>query len=132
MGYTHSLGEKKIETRSWNTKYRGPLYIHAGKKINKVAFETFKDVLAAHGITSHDQLPTGVLIAKCNLANMRRVIDQDVGKALLSNKDTSYFVDGNEYLFGDYTIGRYGWSLIDIVTLNEPIPVSGKLGLWNL
>ena len=24
-------GLKKIETRSWNTKYRGEIYIHAGK-----------------------------------------------------------------------------------------------------
>lgn len=29
------LGEKQIETRSWNTKYRGKLAIHAGKKIDK-------------------------------------------------------------------------------------------------
>ncbi len=27
-----ALGHKKIETRSWNTKYRGELLIHASKK----------------------------------------------------------------------------------------------------
>jgi hypothetical protein len=26
------LGAKKIETRSWSTKYRGPLLIHAAKR----------------------------------------------------------------------------------------------------
>ena len=29
------LGHKKIETRSWNTKYRGELFIHASSKKNK-------------------------------------------------------------------------------------------------
>jgi hypothetical protein len=28
-----ALGVKTIETRSWSTKYRGPLAIHAGKKV---------------------------------------------------------------------------------------------------
>ena len=26
-----AVGEKRIETRSWSTDYRGPLAIHAGK-----------------------------------------------------------------------------------------------------
>ena len=30
------LGEKKIETRSWKTNYRGEIAIHAGKKWIKV------------------------------------------------------------------------------------------------
>jgi hypothetical protein len=30
-----ALGEKKFETRSWTTKYRGPLAIHAGMKWGK-------------------------------------------------------------------------------------------------
>jgi hypothetical protein len=34
-----ALGEKQIETRSWDTKYRGPLAIHAGKKIDKSVFD---------------------------------------------------------------------------------------------
>lgn len=32
-----ALGEKKIETRSWQTKYRGPILIHAGKSVDKKA-----------------------------------------------------------------------------------------------
>lgn len=33
-----ALGEKQIETRSWSTKYRGEIAIHAGKKIDKSVF----------------------------------------------------------------------------------------------
>jgi hypothetical protein len=32
-----AIGEKKFETRSWSTKYRGELAIHASKKIDKAA-----------------------------------------------------------------------------------------------
>ena len=27
-----ATGQKQIETRSWGTRYRGPLYIHAAKR----------------------------------------------------------------------------------------------------
>lgn len=35
-----AIGAKKIETRSWDTKYRGPLAIHASKneKFMKLSF----------------------------------------------------------------------------------------------
>ena len=31
-----ALGAKHIETRSWSTRYRGPLAIHAGKGLGPV------------------------------------------------------------------------------------------------
>ena len=37
----------------------------------------------------------------------------------------------NNYLCGDYTIGRYAWVLDNIRIIKEPIEISGKLGLWN-
>lgn len=34
-----ALGEKKIETRSWSTNFRGRIAIHAGKKIDNLAIQ---------------------------------------------------------------------------------------------
>ncbi|MOA10279.1 hypothetical protein D3C78_1301620 [compost metagenome] len=45
--------------------------------------------------------------------------------------DNHTVVSGHEYLFGDYSLGRYAWQLTDMIRLQEPIEVKGKLGLWN-
>jgi hypothetical protein len=37
----------------------------------------------------------------------------------------------SEYLFGDYTPGRYVWIMQAPVCFPEPIPARGALGLWE-
>lgn len=66
-----ALGEKHFETRSWQTKYRGKLAIHAGKMIDKKACENMfiKETLAKHGILSYKELPTGVVLATVDLVD---------------------------------------------------------------
>lgn len=125
-----ALGEKKIETRSWETSYRGPLLIHAGKKVEHdlCRQHPFTDVLLEHDIAFKDQIPTGVIIAKCNLVDCIKITHQDGVIAQLSN---NLIVDENEYWFGDYTPGRYAWILDNIELLKEPIPAKGKLSLWE-
>lgn len=110
-----ALGKKKIETRGWKTSYRGPLLIHAGKKIYKTVLDKypFKEVLEAHGIK---ELPTGVIIAKCNLIDCVEIESPP---------------EGIEYYFGDYTPGRYAWLLGDVEMLKEPVPAKGQLSLWE-
>ena len=41
-------GDKKYEFRSWKTKYRGEIYIHAGKSIDKKALKYFETVKGKH------------------------------------------------------------------------------------
>ncbi|KXG09931.1 hypothetical protein AT864_01491 [Anoxybacillus sp. P3H1B] len=47
-----ALGEKKFETRSWKTNYRGKIAIHAGKTIDYEAFYESEiiRVMNKHGI----------------------------------------------------------------------------------
>ena len=33
--------------------------------------------------------------------------------------------------FGDYSVGRYLWHLRDIRRLPEPVPATGRQGIWN-
>ena len=127
-----ALGEKKIETRSWRTLYRGKIAIHAGKKIDKEVCnqEPFKSILAAHGYTANN-LPTGCIVAVCNLIDCCQIFYDKVDDVnRLMDYDCTK-IQGNEFAFGDYTSGRYGWKLSDIKILAEPIPAKGSLRLWE-
>lgn len=125
-----AFGEKKIETRSWNTNYRGPLLIHAGKKVEHdlCQQQPFKDVLLKHGIALKDQIPTGVIIAKCELVDCVKIKRTN---GLVAWLEKGYVADDYEYPFGNYTPGRFAWILDNVEIINEPIPAKGKLGLWD-
>lgn len=123
-----ALKVKQFETRGWQTKFRGTIAIHAGKTIDKEAFIAFTDVLKKHGITSVGQLPTGSVIAIANLVDCHKVIYDNGDNAIMH---TGLQISGDEYLFGDYEEGRYGWELDSIEILKKPFPVKGKLRLWN-
>ena len=122
-----ALGEKKIETRGWYTKYRGPLAIHAGKSMqyNDVMFrEPFFTALEPLRYESASgtafRLSYGEIIAICNLVDCVSI--------------TPEFVEGlsvKERVFGDYTLGRFAWMLEDTHRLKGPIPARGKQRLWN-
>lgn len=130
-----ALGEKKIETRSWRTKYRGPILIHAGKSIEKGMFEFhfIQGVFEKHQIKGDNELPIGSIIAKANLVDcleMKETERNDVcyiGKVILEN---GLVLEGEELYFGDYEVGRFAWILENIEPI-EPIPAKGQLSLWN-
>lgn len=135
-----ALGVKTLETRSWATKHRGPLAIHAGQKVDKEAClrDPIRRVLQEHGINDWRDLVTGVVIAKVNLNDVWS-IDRPYGDKGLVERlsiDTGwtnvwggYMPD--EYHFGDYSDGRFAWQLDDVVQLQEPVPAKGQLSLWN-
>lgn len=114
------LGEKQIETRSWNTKYRGKLAIHAGKKIDKTVFDNpyYKEVFAKHNITPKN-IPTSCIIAYCDLDDTK------------STEELVSIVSDKEKCFGDYSSNRFGWILKNILPITPPIPAKGMLGLWE-
>jgi len=130
-----ALNEKRIETRSWATKYRGELYIHASKKIDIPVCRAipFLKVLMKYEIAITNDLPTGAIIAKCNLVDCVKIIGniENSIKLIQADLENGKKVEGNELAFGDYTIGRYVWMLENIQMLDKPIPAKGKLGLWD-
>lgn len=133
-----ALGEKKIETRSWYTKYRGPLAIHAGKG-SKPYYQTLANIDKSfnNALTQSKEwnpdifetLPLGCVVATCNLVACEKVF-ADYGKD--AQLESGHIVYGNEYTFGDYSEGRYAWILDDIRPLGIPIPFRGQQGLWDL
>lgn len=119
-----AIGAKKIETRSWSTKYRGPLAIHAAKGFPKEAREVcglpmFSANLFLGGYNGRDDLPLGMVVATCQLMEVQLITHPF---DLPANQ---------EITFGDYTIGRYMWYLADVRRLAVPVPAKGMLGLWE-
>jgi len=55
-------GDKKYEFRSWQTKHRGDLLIHAGKGVDKEAVKRLKQYLP-------DKLPQGLILGKVKIVD---------------------------------------------------------------
>jgi hypothetical protein len=119
-----TIGAKKIETRNWPTKYRGPLAIHAAKGITKYErflFEDspFREAFRAAGMTSADvDAQRGHIIAVAEIV-------------ACAEADNHAQVGEPEFSFGDYTPGRFMWLLKNVRRLDKPVLVKGALGLWN-
>lgn len=130
-----ALGHKRYETRSWNTPYRGRLAIHASQKVDKPICQhyPFDTVLSLHGYSA-DNLPTGVILAHCQLIDTFKIfLPQDASatiEAIGSPEPDLRDIRDCEWYFGDYRPGRYAWELGDVVAIN-PIPAKGRLGLWE-
>ena len=119
---------KHIETRSWATRYRGPLAIHQARGLGGMSRTTFRalceqpffrEALAALGYTQPDALPRGAIVAVTELI------------AIHPTETISATLGERERSFGDYTPGRFAWELGHIRRVEPPIPARGALGLWR-
>lgn len=121
--------EAEFETRTWKTSYRGPLAIHASKKIDKQAClqPGIKPLLEKHGFTSGN-LPSGLIIGVCRLENCHEVIENNKTWAVLEDGRA---VKGNDFILGDFRIGCYAWEVSDMKPVDPFIPAKGRLGLWE-
>lgn len=124
-----ALGEKQFETRSWKTRHRGKIAIHAGKSIDMDAFhyEEIQTILNKHGIYKKEDLPFGSVIATADLTDCLQVMKDNFDSAE-TDKD---FIDEKEYPLGDFSEGRYAWKLENVEVLDNPIPAKGQLSLWE-
>lgn len=126
-----AAGIKENETRSWATKYRGPIAIHSAMKaIQHTWSDRYMNGKAREVICRRLELPEiidgpatfpmGYILATAELVDCIRITPELV--ATLSP---------DELALGDYTLGRYAWKLVNVKRLPEPIPAKGKQGLWS-
>ena len=116
-------GAKRVETRSWRTRYRGLLAIHAARGFPVPAqrlctVPPFSDHLRAAGTWPPEALPRGCVVATCRLAACERIT-----RLTLPPEP--------ERSFGNYADGRWAWLLEDVRPLAGPLPAKGALGLWE-
>jgi len=119
-----ALKEKGIETRTWKTDYRGPLAIHAGKKIDTeaCAIPEVRNSLQKHGFVP-EELPTGCIVATTSLYDCVQMVN--------GTDIPGYRIPSKEYSFGHFATGRYAWILVYTKKLDKPIPARGRQGLWK-
>lgn len=61
---------KNVENRNWRTHYRGPVLVHAGKKIDKEAYEYVADKFSnSINISPPTELETGGIVGVTSIVD---------------------------------------------------------------
>lgn len=107
---------KEYEFRTWKTKYRGKILIHAGKGIDKKAMKKFEKYNLKY--------PIGSIIAIADLTDCIKV-DAQFRKML--NEKNPLVYSG---VIKDPKWEGYAFKLENVKKIN-PIKVNGKLSLWD-
>ena len=134
-------GFKTIETRSWQTSYRGPLALHASKKMDgelrrQCLQEPFLTMLKRAGFLSAKELPLGAVVAVCRLVDVVPTewvtCDPLLTRRFQKGDSGRVYIPFNEARFGNYANGRFAWLLDDIRVLDTPLPCNGAQGLFEV
>ncbi len=116
------LGLKTLETRSWNTKYRGELVIHASAKPDKVTLDKYMYDLTTPALVPDAILTNGAFIGIVNLADcfpQSELLDR-YGHVNLKTRIYSHWDIDN----------HFAWALENPRIVNFT-PAKGKLGIWK-
>lgn len=108
-------GLKEYEFRTWNTKYRGEILIHAGLGVDKKALKRFQHLNLDY--------PSGCIIAKVNLTDSIYVDDNFINAVYPKNPLVYKNIKNKDWK-------GYAFKLENIRKV-KPITIKGKLSLWN-
>lgn len=132
-------GLKEYETRSWSTKHRGTIAIHAGKNPKTL-----------HQVLKHLRERTPEHRSELSCAVLSAIQDKP---ELFAGDLEQYFPCGfvlgtvdlvdivpsyppnltnREHALGEHGAGRVAWKMTNPVRYATPFPASGKLGIWEL
>ncbi len=111
-------GSKRVETRSWRTRYTGRIAIHAAKGYPKDA-KAFAEIERGLGRLP-SRIPLAAVIALATLRDCR------------PTEEAELELSGLERHLGNYSPGRWAWFLDDVTELAHPIPCRGMLSLWEV
>ena len=107
-------GYKKYEFRSWKTKYRGKILIHAGMSLERDMALRFKDYNMSYTM--------GAIIGEATLEDCI-LVDKKFNEELRK-------IDPIVYGRSNH-VETYAWKLSNVVKYDKPIVIKGQLGLWN-
>jgi hypothetical protein len=104
-------GYKRVENRTWTTKHRGAVLIHAGVNVRGSGdFESLWNEHRLHA-PSRSEIDRGCIVGVAELIDV------------VTPKDAKGF--------GRWFQGPYGWVFRDPVALRKPVKVKGQLGLYR-
>lgn len=106
---------KRIENRSWQTRYRGRIAIHAGRA----------GVTPAERLSFAQRVGVAGLVLPDDSAMIHSAI---VGRAVLV--DCVQLDPAQLGIWGES--GSWHWLLEDVQPIERPVAMPGKLGLWRV
>jgi hypothetical protein len=110
-----ATGIKRVENRTWSTRYRGRLAIHAG--VSSLWWERGRQRLEEWGYSVPQDVPRGAIVALCDL----------VGVVPYRSPGNGSAVEGEPFAAGPFC-----WLLANASPLAEPIPCRGQQGVFTL
>lgn len=143
-----AVGAKLIETRSWGTKYRGPVAIHASKAPPVLDALVVPEIALALGDAGYKyggmDLPRGAIVAVVELADCLQMIgsrtmcvfhaDEYRPRArfcICGGDHHARRLSEKERAFGTYEGDRWAWITDPAkrIRLADPLPYRGGQGL---
>lgn len=110
-------GDKLVENRTWQTRYRGSIAIHAGKSRDWLALGPSGEFDDVHDIHIND-MPMGEIVAVWSLIDCVHIAD-------LPRQHPS--LAGHAHAHGPYC-----WVFdYNTAPVRAAVPARGKQGLWN-
>ena len=100
-------GYKDVENRSWSTKFRSRVQVHAGKIPDPGWFPQLSLEVQGRGIALPDQSSLGALVGEVDIIDC------------VSEGDPPWFT------------GSYGFLLSKPMAYSQPIPYRGRLGFFE-
>jgi hypothetical protein len=104
---------KRVENRTWYTNYRGPIYIHAGLKVQRHAVEDLREVIEAIPKAWRPPALCGAIIGTATIVDCAR--PEDVPEAQ-----------------HEWVTGPWCFVLDDVNPLANPIAYKGALGFFEV
>lgn len=131
-------GSKQFETRSWETLYRGPLAIHAAQRWTRDLLSQCKARYFAEAIGR--LCPTLGVVPYSKLAAFRAdaILPLGMVVGVVDLVAVTLITDANapespyERAFGDYTPGRFMWTLENPRRLVTPFTFRGGQSVFNV
>ncbi|HEX2408309.1 MAG TPA: ASCH domain-containing protein [Nitrososphaeraceae archaeon] len=111
-----AFGEKTIELRKWNTKFRGEFLIHASKNIDLQACERLDIDI--------DKLTTGAIIGSAFLYDVKVYSNQED----FNRENQKHFSIISKY-FDGY---KYGFLIRNARMFKKSVPYPGKLRFFEV
>lgn len=109
-------GIKRFENRTWRTEYRGPLLVHASKKVDKDSIPFIRSMVNVSN-PAYAQIvespKCGVILGSVDLV------------------DCQYYGDDGVHDDDDFAFGPWCWKLSNPRWFRRPVPARGTLGLWE-
>lgn len=111
-------GYKTVENRTWSTDYRGPLAIHAGHKVEQRVLRAVRQVAEANGtpLSASDEAEMRIVGALVGVVDL-----VDCTTTVTESEDLQWWEPD-----------MIGWLLRNPRPLAAPLPMPGRLGLFDV